>query len=169
MANVSLHEVSVFCHYKTRSVIVKGKELKFVKLPPVIVTVGPPMFLSYTYHIYLLVLCKCVQWSLYFKTTHGTKKMWSYIASGLKIKVILHRKLPFGTKSSGLIINGGLKIEGCKMEGVCNTGWTGMPRSTFPSLHRNMNVFAQALSTEALLLSVHCYSIMVECNVIARV
>ncbi len=27
------------------------------------------------------------QWSLYFKTTHGTKKMWSYIAGGLKIKV----------------------------------------------------------------------------------
>ncbi len=30
----------------------------------------------------------CLQWSLYFKTTHGTKKMWSYIAGGLKIKVI---------------------------------------------------------------------------------
>ncbi len=29
-----------------------------------------------------------LQWSLYFKTTHGTKKMWSYIAGGLKIKVI---------------------------------------------------------------------------------
>ncbi len=29
-----------------------------------------------------------VQWSLYFKTTHVTKKMWSYIAGGLKIKVI---------------------------------------------------------------------------------
>ncbi len=29
-----------------------------------------------------------IQWSLYFKTTHGTKKMWSYIAVGLKIKVI---------------------------------------------------------------------------------
>ncbi len=29
-----------------------------------------------------------VQWSLYFKTTHGTKKMWSYIAGGLKIKII---------------------------------------------------------------------------------
>ena len=26
-----------------------------------------------------------VQWSLYFKTTHGTKKMWSYIA-GLDLK-----------------------------------------------------------------------------------
>ncbi len=31
---------------------------------------------------------KCVQRSLYFKTTHGTQKMWSYIAGGLKIKVI---------------------------------------------------------------------------------
>ncbi len=27
-----------------------------------------------------------LQWSLYFKTTHGTKKMWSYIAGCLKIK-----------------------------------------------------------------------------------
>ncbi len=50
--------------------------------------------------------------------THGTKKMWSYIAGGLEIKVIQHRKLPFGTKSSGLIIKGGLKIEGCKTEGL---------------------------------------------------
>ncbi len=59
-----------------------------------------------------------LQWSLYFKTTHGTKKMWYYIAGGLKIKVISHRKLPFGTKSSGLIIKGGLKIEDCKIEGL---------------------------------------------------
>ncbi len=29
-----------------------------------------------------------IQWSLYYKTTHETKKMWSYIAGGLKIKVI---------------------------------------------------------------------------------
>ncbi len=29
-----------------------------------------------------------VERSLYFKTTHGTKKMWSYVAGGLKIKVI---------------------------------------------------------------------------------
>ena len=28
-----------------------------------------------------------LQWSLYFKTPHGTKKMWSYIAGGLKIRV----------------------------------------------------------------------------------
>ncbi len=34
-----------------------------------------------TVHVY-------VQWSLYSRTTHGTKKMWSYIAGGLKIKVI---------------------------------------------------------------------------------
>ena len=59
-----------------------------------------------------------LQWSLYFKTTHGTKNMWFYIAGGIKIKVILHRKLPFGTKSSGLVIKGGLKIEGCKIEGA---------------------------------------------------
>ncbi len=29
-----------------------------------------------------------LQWSLYFKTTRGTKKLWSYIARGLEIKVI---------------------------------------------------------------------------------
>ncbi len=51
----------------------------------------------------------------------GTKKMWSYTADGLKIKVIEHRKLPFGTISSGLIIKGGLKIEGCKIEGLLYT------------------------------------------------
>ncbi len=44
--------------------------------------------------------------------------MWSYIAGGLKIKVIKYRKLPFGTKSSGLISKGSLKIEGCKIEGL---------------------------------------------------
>ncbi len=55
---------------------------------------------------------------MYFKTTHGTKKMWSYIAGGLKIKVIQHRKLTFGTKLSSLIMKGGLKIEGCKIEGL---------------------------------------------------
>ena len=38
--------------------------------------------------------------------------MWFYIAGCLKIKVISHRKLPFGTKSSCLIIKGGCKIEG---------------------------------------------------------
>ncbi len=44
--------------------------------------------------------------------------MWSYITGGLKIKVIEHRKLNFGTKSSSLIIKGGLKMEGCKIEGL---------------------------------------------------
>ncbi len=34
-----------------------------------------------------------IQRSLYFNTTHGTKKMWSYIAGGLKIKVILTQKI----------------------------------------------------------------------------
>ena len=36
----------------------------------------------------LIVPMTYVQWSLYFKTAHETKKMWSYIAGGLKIKVI---------------------------------------------------------------------------------
>ncbi len=38
-------------------------------------------------HVYLYMYVFSIQWSLYFKTTHGTKKMWSYIAGGLKIKV----------------------------------------------------------------------------------
>ncbi len=59
-----------------------------------------------------------VQWSLYFKTAHGAKKMWSYIAGGLKIKVLQHTKWHYGIKSSCLIINGGHKIEGYKIEGL---------------------------------------------------
>ncbi len=77
------------------------------------------MFLITSHSHFLLrenVAFKWIQWFIYFKTTHGTKKMWSYIAGGLKIKVI-HRKLPFGTKSSGVIIKGALKIQGCKIEG----------------------------------------------------
>ncbi len=35
-----------------------------------------------------------LQWSLYFKTTCGTKKMWSYIAGGLK-KGNLTKKIAF--------------------------------------------------------------------------
>ncbi len=34
-----------------------------------------------------------IQWSLYFKTTHGTKKLCSYIAGGPKIKVNLTQKI----------------------------------------------------------------------------
>ncbi len=48
--------------------------------------------LLYYYYYYVLSIVqseiKLLQWSLYFKTTHVTKKKWSYIASGLKIKVI---------------------------------------------------------------------------------
>ncbi len=51
-----------------------------------------------------------VQWSLYFKTTHGTKKMRSYM--------YIAEYFPLGPKSSGLIITGGLKIEGCIIEGL---------------------------------------------------
>ncbi len=34
----------------------------------------------------MLSLVFLIQWPVYFKTIHGTKKMWSYIAGGLKIK-----------------------------------------------------------------------------------
>ncbi len=44
---------------------------------------------------------------------------------GLILQVVLNqrsfntlRKLPFGTKSSDFIIKGGLKIEGCEIEGL---------------------------------------------------
>ncbi len=46
---------------------------------------------------------------------------------GLILQVVLKYRLfnteifPFGTKSSGLIIKGGLKIEGCKIEGPLYT------------------------------------------------
>ncbi len=55
-----------------------------------------------------------------FETTHGTGKMWSYIAGGLTIKVF-NTDWHFGTKSSGFIIKGGLKIKGCKIEGPLYT------------------------------------------------
>ena len=45
-------------------------------------------------------MCLPIQWSLYFKTTHGTIKMWSYTA---------------GTKLDGLIIKVVFKIKGCKI------------------------------------------------------
>ena len=44
--------------------------------------------------------------------------MWYYIVGGLKIKVILHSECNFGTKSSGVIMKGGLKIKACKIEGL---------------------------------------------------
>ncbi len=62
-----------------------------------------------------------VQWSLFFKTTHGTKKMWSYIAGGLKIKVIyLTQKIALWDqiKQSYNQGTGDLKIEGCKIEAL---------------------------------------------------
>ncbi len=52
----------------------------------------------------LASLSMSLQWSLHFKTTHGTKKKGSYIAGGLKIKVIKNTEWHFG----------GLKIKGCK-------------------------------------------------------
>ncbi len=50
-----------------------------------------------------------VQSFLYFKTTHGTMKMWSYTVGGLKIKVKLYTKLNFKTKIVGLIMKVVLK------------------------------------------------------------
>ncbi len=50
-----------------------------------------------------------VQWSLYFKTTHWTMKMWCYSTGGLKIKVLYHTNCTLGPKIDGLIINVALK------------------------------------------------------------
>ncbi len=47
--------------------------------------------------------------------------------------LFIYRKLPFGTKSSGLIIKGGLKIEGCKIEGLLYS-WTLRPLTNMPPL-----------------------------------
>ncbi len=45
--------------------------------------------------------------------------MWSfYIAGGLKIRSFNTQNGTLGPKSSGLIIEGGLKIKGCKIEGL---------------------------------------------------
>ncbi len=46
-----------------------------------------------------------MQWSLYFKTTCGILKKWSYIAGGFKMKVQLHHKGNLGIIVSGLITN----------------------------------------------------------------
>ena len=48
-------------------------------------------------------LYRTIQWSLYFKTTHGTMKLWSYIAGGPKIKVQWYTNMHFGIKIGGLI------------------------------------------------------------------
>ncbi len=45
---------------------------------------------------YWNIIIIVIQWSLYFKTTHGTKKMRSYIAGGLKIKGHLADNCPLG-------------------------------------------------------------------------
>ncbi len=47
-------------------------------------TLSPTCFINFELKHHLLCTEANVQWSLYFKTTHRTKKMWSYIAGGLK-------------------------------------------------------------------------------------
>ena len=46
------------------------------------------MYLYAYTNIYTVTDILLIQWSLYFKPTHGTKKMWSYTAGGLELKVI---------------------------------------------------------------------------------
>ncbi len=56
-----------------------------------------------------------VQWSLYFKTTHGALKMWPYITGGLKIKVLLvHKndKTAFWDQTRWSYNQDGIKIKG---------------------------------------------------------
>ncbi len=59
-----------------------------------------------------------LQWSLCFKTAHGTMPMWSYIAYGLKIEVQWYTELNFGTNNMWSNNGGGLKIKGCKIGGA---------------------------------------------------
>ncbi len=59
-----------------------------------------------------------IQWFLYFKTTHGTKEMWSCIAGGLKIKTHLTKKIALWNQIKQSYNLGGLKIQGCKIEGL---------------------------------------------------
>ena len=59
------------------------------------------------------------------KTTHETMNMWSYIAGGPKIKVILRTVWRFGIKSSGLIIKGDLQMKGCENEGSLSAIFAG--------------------------------------------
>ena len=62
--------------------------------------------LTWELHVANGKIVKCViQSFLYFKTIHGTMKMWSYTAGGLKINVKLYTKLNLRTKIGGLIIN----------------------------------------------------------------
>ncbi len=35
----------------------------------------------------IVIMDVYIQWSIYFKTTNGTMKLWSYTAGSLKIKV----------------------------------------------------------------------------------
>ncbi len=73
--------------------------------------------------------CHTVQWSLYFKTTHGTKEMWSYIAGGLKTSLIAH-KITFWDKILWSYNQGGLEINGCKIEGVLDMNCHPQPELT---------------------------------------
>ncbi len=50
-------------------------------------------FTSWIYYPHAITRKRYLQCT---KTTHGTKKMWSYIAGGLKIKVINTEKCPLG-------------------------------------------------------------------------
>ncbi len=53
--------------------------------PPTVFIRSQPNFMR---TLFTMMAKYRLQWSLHFKTTHGTKKMWSYIAGGLKRKVI---------------------------------------------------------------------------------
>ena len=56
-----------------------------------------------------------IQWSFYFKTNHGTMKMWSYIAGGLKTNFSSTQNSTVG-QNRWSCNQGGLKIKGCKIE-----------------------------------------------------
>ncbi len=56
------------------------------------------------------LLMMIVQQSLYFKTTHGTMKMWSYIAGAVKKGSVVH-KFAHWDQNRWPYNQGGLKIR----------------------------------------------------------
>ncbi len=76
-----------------------------------------------------------VQWSLYFKTTNTTMKMWSYTADGLKGPVM--NKIALWDQISFLIIMVVLRYRVVKQRDHCSyVQWNLSLKTTVQSMHR---------------------------------
>ncbi len=67
----------------------------------------------------MLTLVLKLQWCLYFKTTDGSMKMWSFIAGGLKSKGSTIHKIALWEQNRWSYNKVGLTIKGYKIEGPC--------------------------------------------------